>query len=91
VPGVTCRWRRHRPSIAAMRDLDAIDSELRLLVAVRRGCRELDGRVPSTGPVDALLDERSAAGLAVAVGEIGRRGEVADATHRTNFHPQNAH
>jgi hypothetical protein len=44
-----------------MRDLEVIDSELRLLAAVRRVCRQLDGRVPSIGPVDALLDERSAA------------------------------
>lgn len=41
-----------------MRDLAVIDSELRLLAAVRRACREVDGRVPSIGPVDALLDER---------------------------------
>lgn len=38
--------------------METIDSELRLLVAVRRVCRELDGRVPPIGPVDALLDER---------------------------------
>lgn len=30
-----------------MRDLETIDSELRLLAAVRRVCREYDGRVPS--------------------------------------------
>jgi hypothetical protein len=42
-----------------MRDVDTIDSELRLLVAVRRVCWELDGRLPSVGPVDALLDERA--------------------------------
>jgi hypothetical protein len=41
-----------------VRDLDIIDSELRLLAAVRRTCREIDGRVPSTTLVDALLDER---------------------------------
>jgi hypothetical protein len=35
--------------IAAVRDLDIIDSELRLLAAVRWACREQDG----------LLDERS--------------------------------
>jgi hypothetical protein len=44
-----------------MRDLEAIDSELRLLVAVRRVCREHDGQVPSTGLIDALLDERATA------------------------------
>jgi hypothetical protein len=30
-----------------VRDLDIIDSELRLLAAVRRTSREIDGRVPS--------------------------------------------
>jgi hypothetical protein len=42
-----------------MRDLETIDSELRLLAAVRRVCRELGGTVPSVGSVDELLDERS--------------------------------
>jgi hypothetical protein len=41
-----------------MRDRETIDSELRLLVAVRRVCREHDGRVPSTRLIDVLLDER---------------------------------
>lgn len=41
-----------------MRDLETIDSELRVLAAVRRVCRELGGTVPSIGPVDELLDER---------------------------------
>jgi hypothetical protein len=44
-----------------MRDVDIIDSELRLLTAVRRVCREYDGRVPSMTLVDELLDERAAA------------------------------
>jgi hypothetical protein len=44
---------------ATMRDLETIDSELRLLAAVRRVCRELGGTVPSVGSVDELLDERS--------------------------------
>ena len=39
-------------------DLEVIDSELRLLVALRRVCREYDGRVPSMRLVDELLDER---------------------------------
>jgi hypothetical protein len=43
-----------------MRDLDTIDSELRLLAAVRRVCRE-QGGVPSMSLVDALLDERNSA------------------------------
>jgi hypothetical protein len=41
-----------------MRDLEVVDSELRLLAAVRRVCREQGGRVPAIGPVDELLDER---------------------------------
>jgi hypothetical protein len=45
-----------------MRDRGTIDSELRLLAAVRRVCREQDGILPSIGPVDELLDERIAAG-----------------------------
>jgi hypothetical protein len=45
-----------------MRDLQVIDSELRLLVAVRRVCREQDGILPSIGPVDELLDEPIALG-----------------------------
>lgn len=33
-----------------MRDLEVIDTELRLLAAVRRVCREQDGILPSIGP-----------------------------------------
>jgi hypothetical protein len=44
--------------IAAVRDRETIDSELRLLAAARRVCREQDRILPSIGPVDALLDER---------------------------------
>jgi hypothetical protein len=40
---------------------ETIDSELRLLAAVRRVCRECDGSVPSMTLVDELLDERSEA------------------------------
>ena len=46
------------PVIIGMRDLEVIDSELRLLAAVRRVCREQDGVLPSIGTVDELLDER---------------------------------
>jgi hypothetical protein len=42
-----------------MRDLDTIDSELRLLVAVRWSIREHGGE-PSSRQVDKLLDERLA-------------------------------
>jgi restriction system protein len=41
-----------------MRDRETLDSELRLLAAVRRVCREQDGVLPSIGPVDELLNER---------------------------------
>jgi len=42
-----------------MRDLEVIDSELRLLLAIRHMAREAEGRPPSTARIDALLDERS--------------------------------
>lgn len=41
-----------------MRDLDTIDSELRLLAAVRWSIREHGGE-PSSHQVDELLDERN--------------------------------
>ena len=41
-----------------MRDLDTIDSELRLLAAVRWSIREHGGE-PSSHLVDGLLDERN--------------------------------
>jgi hypothetical protein len=44
--------------IVAVRDRETIDSELRLIAAVRRVCREYDGSVPSMTLVDELLDER---------------------------------
>ena len=43
--------------LPAMRDLDPIDSELRLLAAVRWSIREHGGE-PSSRQVDELLDER---------------------------------
>jgi hypothetical protein len=42
--------------LATMRDAETIDSELRLLAAVRRVCRELGGTPPPVGLVDELLD-----------------------------------
>jgi hypothetical protein len=42
-----------------MRDIEIIDSELRLLVAIRRTIWEAEGRAPSTARIDELLDERS--------------------------------
>jgi hypothetical protein len=57
--------------LMAMRDLDTIDSELRLLAAVRWSIREHGGE-PSSRQVDELLDERLAhcgwAGEDAAVG-----------------------
>jgi hypothetical protein len=50
-----------------MRDLDTIDSELRLLAAVRWSIREHGGE-PSSRQVDELLDER--------IAHRGRRGEA---------------
>ena len=44
-----------------MRDIEVIDSELRLLLAIRNMAREAEGRTPNTSRIDALLDERSAA------------------------------
>jgi hypothetical protein len=62
-----------------MRDLDTIDSELRLLVAVRPVCRELDGTVGSTRLIDTLLDERSSLRANVSPG-VSWRTRVADRT-----------
>jgi hypothetical protein len=41
-----------------MPDIEVIDSQLRLLLAIRRTLREAEGRPPSTARIDALLDER---------------------------------
>lgn len=43
-----------------MRDRETIDSELKLVAAVRRTCAELGGAMPTTVVLDALLDERNA-------------------------------
>jgi hypothetical protein len=43
-----------------MRDIETIDSELGLLLAIRHMAREADGRTPNAARIDALLDERSA-------------------------------
>jgi hypothetical protein len=44
-------------TLSVGRDRETIDSELRLLAAVRRSIREHGGK-PSSGQVDELLDER---------------------------------
>jgi hypothetical protein len=49
---------RARASAPRVRDIDTIDSELRLLVAICNMVREVDGRTPSTAYIDMLLDER---------------------------------
>lgn len=41
------------------RDVDVIESELRLLTAVRRAVTELGATAPSFEPIDELLDERA--------------------------------
>jgi hypothetical protein len=64
------------PTVEAhhVRDLDTIDCELRLLVAVRRVCREEAGRVPSIGVIDELLDERRSLQANTAPGVSWRQG-----------------
>ena len=44
-----------------MRDIETIDSELGLLVAIRRMILEEVGRTPNARRIDQLLDERAAA------------------------------
>jgi hypothetical protein len=39
-------------------DIETIDSELRLVAALRGAARERDGPLPSIDVADALLDER---------------------------------
>ena len=53
--------RRNGAKLRCVRDPEVIDSELRLLLAIRHMAREADGRVPKTARIDTLLDERSAA------------------------------
>ena len=43
-----------------MRNIQTIDGELGLLVAIRHMVREADGRSPGTAQIDGLLDERAA-------------------------------
>ena len=43
-----------------MRDFETIDSELRLVAALRRAAPERGGPLPSIDVADALLDERLA-------------------------------
>jgi hypothetical protein len=41
-----------------VRDIDTIDSELRLVAALGRAARERGGPLPSIDVADVLLDER---------------------------------
>ena len=47
--------------------IEVIDSELRLLLAIRRMVGEVEGRPPSTALIDELLDE-----LAATLGRAAR-------------------
>ena len=49
------------PKVRTVRDIEVIDSELGLLLAIRHMVRDEEGRPPSTARIDELLDERSAA------------------------------
>jgi hypothetical protein len=42
-----------------MRDIETVDSELRLVPALRPSARERGGPLPSVDVADALLDERA--------------------------------
>jgi hypothetical protein len=44
-----------------VRDIEMIDSELGLLLAIRNMAPEAEAHRPNTSRIDALLDERSAA------------------------------
>lgn len=46
-----------------MRDRETIDSELRLVVAVRRFLLDIGEPLPSTTVLDELLDERTLGGV----------------------------
>jgi hypothetical protein len=45
-----------------VRDIETIDSELRLMAALRRAAGERSGPLPSIDMADTLLDERSRLG-----------------------------
>src|SRR5271156_308688 len=54
---VKCTTECARLSSTGLRDIEVIDSELRVLLAIRRMVREVEGRPPSTARIDGLLDE----------------------------------
>jgi hypothetical protein len=55
---VKCRAWRLDQSSPRMRDIETIDSELRLVTALRHAARERGGPLPSIDVADVLLDER---------------------------------
>jgi hypothetical protein len=63
-----------------MRDIDTIDAELRLLVAIRHMVGEAEGRPPSTAWIDELLDERAAT-LAAGQDDVETQAGRAPAAH----------
>ena len=56
-----------------MQDVESIESELRLVAAVRRTIRDAGGPLPSSRAFDALLDELAALAAAEGVGRPAAR------------------
>jgi hypothetical protein len=56
-----------------MRDIETIDAELRLLLAIRHMAREAEDRTPNTSRIDARLDERSAGSAATQAPRVQNR------------------
>jgi len=50
---------RRQAAQARTRDIEIIDSKLRLVVTLRRAARERGGPLPSAAVADARLDERT--------------------------------
>jgi hypothetical protein len=46
------------PRLRELLDIETLDSELRLVAALRRAARERGGPLPAVAVADALLDER---------------------------------
>jgi hypothetical protein len=58
-----------------VRDIEEIDSELGLLLAIRNMAPEAEGHRPNTSRIDALLDERFAATFSGAQPETQAPGD----------------
>jgi hypothetical protein len=54
-----------------MRDLEAVDPELRLLLAFRKMAREAKGGTANAAHINALLDVRSLARIDALLDELG--------------------